>query len=266
MDPSHDHEQEEAFQLNIETKNSIIWRVRSGFYTCDEIVASTAESIADETQGITPQRASRAVRAVVAAEWAAQLERQQAWPPDESTISEKLANAFSSLERNHKILARMNFTCCQTCGAQALSEDRDDDSRGYVFFHEQHTEGVVASSGLGGSGGGVLPLVYGSFTRSEKKTHEVGDIIVKSLRRAGLRPEWTRETGRVIKVRCDEWRRRLEGDEDLEDVADDDFDPDCVMMSSSESELEPEPDTVSDLDLADELDIRGSFGSDLEVG
>ncbi|KAH7176144.1 hypothetical protein EDB81DRAFT_596947, partial [Dactylonectria macrodidyma] len=181
------------------------WRVRSGFYTSDEIVTTIAELITDETLGITLRRAKRAVRLVVAAEWVAQLERQQAWPP-EPTISDKLAKAFSSLERNRKILARMNLTCCQTCGVEEISGDRDDDSRGYVFFHEQDTEGVIA--------GGDLALAFGSFTKSEKKTRDVGDIIARSLRRAGLRVEWKQDTGRRIMVRCAEWRRRFEEDED----------------------------------------------------
>ncbi|KAM5353030.1 hypothetical protein ACJZ2D_017096 [Fusarium nematophilum] len=245
MEPSHE---QEGLLLDVETKNSVIWRVRSGFYTCDEIVTTAAESITDETLGITSQRAKRAARLVVAAEWVAQLGRQQAWPP-EPTISDKLAKAFSSLERNHKILARMNFTCCQTCGVEEISEDRDEDSRGYVFFHEQDTKCVIS--------GRDLLLAFGSFTKSEKKTRDVGDIIVRSLRRAGLRVEWKQDTGSRIIVRCAEWRRRFEEGEDMEDVGDDDFDSDC--MSGSESELEPEPDTDSDLDLGDALDTTGQL-------
>ena len=226
--------------VDADARGSIAWHVRSGFYDSDEIVSSITELVMEETPNATEQYATRAVRSIVAAEWAAQQERQHSWP-DEPTVSDKLQRAFNSLERNHKIVARMNFACCQTCGVAEISGESDeDDDKGYVFFHEQDTEGAVES--------GDLYLAFGSFTQSEKKNLSVGDTIVRSLRRAGLSVVWARNTKSRIMVRCGSWRRKFQEDEDIEDVQDDDFDLDSVSSNASESEVEP--DTYSDLDPA----------------
>ncbi|KAJ0423522.1 hypothetical protein BJY00DRAFT_310178 [Aspergillus carlsbadensis] len=244
MDMSRRHQGK--IESDADIQRSISWRVRSGFYTPDEIVETVAESVFyNQSQGhgkphVTLSEIKRAIRPVLAHEWARQLERQQSWPRDELTISERIAKAFSSLERNHGILARMNFTCCTTCGIDEVSEDRDDDTCGYVFFHEQDMEGVAMN-------GGELSLVFGSFTRSERKNCAVGEVIVRSLRRAGVRVEWEGDAGKRIRVLCGEWRRRVPAEEDAEDIGDGDFDSECV--SSGESESGTESDGVSDLEV-----------------
>jgi hypothetical protein len=50
------------------------------------------------------------------------------------TDRDKLADAFRSL-RKAGIVARMNFSCCGTCGHYELSENGK--GRGYVFYHRQ---------------------------------------------------------------------------------------------------------------------------------
>ncbi|KAL3491055.1 hypothetical protein BJX62DRAFT_205778 [Aspergillus germanicus] len=124
----------------------------------------------------------------------------------------------------------MNFTCCATCGVEEISEDRDEDTRGYVFFHEQDMEGVAMD-------GGELSLVFGSFTRSERKNRAVGEVIVRSLRRAGVKVEWDGEARKRIRVVCGEWRKRAGEDEEVEDVGDVDFDSECLSSRGSESEM-----------------------------
>jgi Fe-S oxidoreductase len=140
----------------------------------------------------------------------------------------------------------MNFTCCATCGAEEISEDRDEDTRGYVFFHEQDLEGVAV-------GGGELSLVFGSFSKSDKRNRAVGEIIARSLRRAGVKVEWEGEAGKRIRVVCGEWRRRTGEEEEVEDVGDVDFDSECV--SSGESESEMESDGIDDHEV-EELELE----------
>ncbi|KAL3448038.1 hypothetical protein BJX65DRAFT_307323 [Aspergillus insuetus] len=253
MEMSRRHQ--DHIQSETDIQRAIAWRVRSGFNTSDEIVETVAGSIlhikmqaqgsAEQDTNISLSQAKRVIRRLLALEWAPQLERQQSWPRDQPTISDKITKAFSSLERNHGILARMNFTCCATCGIEEISEDRDEDTRGYVFFHEQDMEGVVV-------GGGELSLVFGSFTRSDKKNRAVGEVIVRSLRRAGAKVEWEGEAGKRIRVLCGEWRRRLPEEEEVEDVGDVDFDSEC--LSSGESESEMESDGVDDLEV-EELEL-----------
>ncbi|KAI9147565.1 hypothetical protein HJFPF1_12591 [Paramyrothecium foliicola] len=230
--------------LDVLPVEAISWKVRSGFYTSDEIVEEVVYNVSHEFPGLPEKEVRRAVRCHVAAEWATQLERQRSWPAT-ITSSDKVLKAFDSLERNHKILARLNFTCCQTCGIEELQEESEDDSHGYVFFHHQDTENVVST--------GNLHLCFGSFTKSERKNQQVGNTIVKSLRRAGLGVEWAGDTDRRIVVRCGEWRRKLREDEEVEDIEDDNFDPDDI--SSLESDADTEPDTYSDLNMDAEVNL-----------
>jgi hypothetical protein len=211
--------------ISAHRRHGIRWRVQSGLYNADEIIHHFVEDLT--LTGMTLPEANKKVRSIVAEEWAAQLEAQQTWPLG-PTVSDKVATAFDSLERNHKILARMNCGCCNTCGIAELREDNDDDTRGYVFFHEQATESVLDC--------GYLYLTFGSFSKSVRRNREVGGTIVRSLRRAGLRVEWSGDERGKILVRCGEWRRRLDDDDELEDILDDSFDSDC--MSSSEEEDE----------------------------
>lgn len=223
--------------LSDSTQASISWRVRSGFYASDKIVESLVDVVSHE-QSISNNEAKRRIRAVLAAEWSAHLQRQQSWPPG-PTISDRLAKAFEVLERRHGIIAKMNFTCCQGCGISEIGQDvDDDDTYGYVFFHEQDTEAAVDGMGLS--------LAFGSFTKSKRKSELVADKIIKSLRRAGVKANWEGDVGKRITVECDEWRRRFGEDEDMDDIADDDFDTECV---SDDNESSPEPDTQSDLTL-----------------
>ncbi|CEL04179.1 hypothetical protein ASPCAL05310 [Aspergillus calidoustus] len=253
MDMSRRHQDRSESDADIQ--RSIAWRVRSGFYTSDEIVEIVAQPLPHnqaQTSGqphITISQARRAIRPLLALEWARQVERQQSWPRDQPTICDKIDKAFSSLQRNHGILARMNFTCCATCGIGEIAEDRDEDTRGYVFFHEQDMEGVAMD-------GRELSLVFGSFSRSEKKNRAVGEVIVRSLRRVGVKVEWEGEASKRIRVVCGEWRRRVPEDEEVEDVGDGDFDSEC--LSSGESESEMESDGVDDLEVK-ELELEASM-------
>jgi hypothetical protein len=248
MDMSRRHH--DQIKSDTDIQRSIAWRVRSGFYTSDEIVETVAGSIVhNQTQrpgeqdtNISLSQAKRVIRPLLALEWARQLEPQQSWPRDQPTIADKIAKAFSSLERNHGVLARMNFTCCATCGIEEISEDRDEDTRGYVFFHEQDMEAVAMD-------GGELSLVFGSFSKSDKKNCAVGEVIARSLRRAGLKVEWEREAGKRIRVVCGEWKKRASEDEEVEDVGDVDFNSECLSTGESESELES--------DGVDGLEVEG---------
>lgn len=194
-------------EVDADARRLITWQIKSGFFTADEIIETVEDYLIDSQPDKTPSQAQDAIRPIVEHEWTSQLERQKSWP-DEPTISEKLSKAFSSLERDHRILARMNFACCQRCGVSELSGESDEDTRGFVFFHAQDTETMA-------EGGDVL-LSFGSFTKSEERTRAVGDVIAKSLRRAGLSVEWEGDTKKRMVVHCDEWRRRIREDGEVD--------------------------------------------------
>lgn len=235
-------------QLEEQILEAINWRVGSGFYTPDEIMTAMTDSVTDNDKISHYKEFKRKIRQATDTRWEAQLAEESTWPL-QPTISHKLETAFRSLERNHKILARMNHTCCQTCGVGELEDDADDDVRGYVFFHQQDTESVVSGSGL--------KLAFGSFTKSDKKNQTIGEVIVRSLRRAGLSVEWDGNPKNRIGVACAQWRRRLPVDEELDDAFDDDFDSDCASSSGSSE------DSQSDLeeDVCEDSSVSGSGGN-----
>ena len=107
--------------------------------------------------------------------------------------------------RTRGVVARQNFTCCQTCGhaeigdeiAQALTKA---EAVGYTFYHMQDTERAAE--------GGGLFLAYGSLERTEAAQQKVGWTIVEALRREGLAAEWNGDVGKRIEVKNLLWRRR----------------------------------------------------------
>lgn len=75
----------------------------------------------------------------------------------------------------------MNVGCCRNCGIAELNGDlRDEDTAGFVFFHEQSTEGMLET--ITSDEQTELYLYFGSFTRSDAKNRAVGKRAVGSLR------------------------------------------------------------------------------------
>ena len=64
----------------------------------------------------------------------------------------RLDRAFEALRRAH-VVAEQDFACCNNCGHAEIKGGQDD--LGYVFFHQQDTEGLVES--------GSTYLSYGIF-------------------------------------------------------------------------------------------------------
>ena len=129
-------------------------------------------------------------------------EDQRTWTHE--TDCDKLDEAFAELDRKG-IVARQNFTCCQTCGHTEIGYEIDDaleyrPVRGYVFFHKQDTEHVVETD--------RLYLAYGSVEGKEDDSIEIGHEVVAVLRRAGLSVEWNGMIQKRICIKNIHWQRR----------------------------------------------------------
>ncbi|KAJ5439526.1 uncharacterized protein N7458_010524 [Penicillium daleae] len=188
------------------------WKVKSGFWRFRDIITDITDLIQDEHSEMTPMDARAKAKEIVQPLWATQLRAQATWPDNEDTVCEKLESAFDSLEHEQKILARMNYTCCRTCGVAEIGGDSDENTQGYVFFHEQGTERLVSC--------GRILLYFGSFTDSESKNEAIGKAIVGSLRSGGLSVEWSGDPTTAIEVNCGEWRRHLDSDEEDDESED----------------------------------------------
>ncbi|MFD5079320.1 DUF6891 domain-containing protein [Streptomyces sp. NPDC058371] len=133
--------------------------------------------------------------------WLERLADQESWTG--ATDPERLTRAFEALDASG-ITARENFTCCRGCGmAEIGAECEDGGARGFVFFHQQCTEGAAT--------GGGLSLYYGGFDAPEERTTEIGQEVVAALTAAGLSTEWDGSPAKAIEVRDLDWRKRLTG-------------------------------------------------------
>ncbi|MEE2037834.1 hypothetical protein Q8791_11450 [Nocardiopsis sp. CT-R113] len=128
--------------------------------------------------------------------------RQRRWPS--RTDGERLTRAFRALDESG-IIAREDFTCCDTCGRAALdaelgvrnSEPGGAATRGYAFYH--HGESLAAADG--GS------LYVGFESSHPVRLAAVGEEVAEVLRAHGLTVEWDGDSGRKLRVRAD-WSHR----------------------------------------------------------
>ncbi|MFE3875539.1 DUF6891 domain-containing protein [Kitasatospora sp. NPDC059146] len=183
--------------------------IRCGFQEPDEIAESLVEVLDD--QGLTQEEAER----IVAPLWEERLAEQAHWP--EFTDVDRLERAFDLLE-DQGIVAAMDFTCCAACGYAEIGGEADEDSRGFVFFHQQDTEAAAAGRGL--------MLRYGGFRTgeesdgaesggaesggaAEQRTVEIGRAVVAAVETVGLPVEWDGSPHTAIRVAPLEWLNRL---------------------------------------------------------
>lgn len=204
---------ERKIQAGFSSKQDII-------ETCVETLEEAAEveagGVDEDENSIATDEGSRCLSAaaklnlatdLVIRLWDERLQEQNHWPAD--TDADKLERAFQALRRS-KLFASMDYTCCSTCGhSEMLAEWQDDDNEeGYVFFHEQNMDSMIAT--------GRLYLHFGSFSRSPQKKKSIGKKIVRALKRQGLTVKWSQHPNESIEVHPINWLKRLPAD--AEDV------------------------------------------------
>ena len=196
-----------------------------GFRTKDDVVVAVGEYL--EIEGDP-----RVVR-IVDEVWSQRLSEEAQWDgPGEYA---RVAAAFEALDAQG-VVARMSFTCCQTCGTTEIDDERtalpdvaegDYAYRewGYAFFHEQDAERLADEPA-------TLWLSYSTFTPApdvdpsllerwragdESLRREVivasdravGERIATALREQGLDVSWDGDTGQRIAVDIAAWRKPL---------------------------------------------------------
>lgn len=237
---------------------AILPKLRTGFYTFDSLVDIAAQSIEDALADSAAAAAAAATAGSsipaglddpqVAAEglveeaWERRREVEAAWglAPGERTTGERLDAAFAALEARG-VVARMNFTCCGTCGHAEIGDDLGEGELegkvGYVFFHEQDADRLVPDYVEADAAAGVeedsfesweakegsdLYLAFGVFRdeEDESKAIRVGVVAAECLRAEGFKVEWNGSVNSRLLVDVQPWRKRLES-EDGSQVAED---------------------------------------------
>lgn len=177
----------------------IMTEVKAGYLSREEIVENAFVSLLGECN---PEWLEAEATRLADALLAEHLEEQISWTYE--TDCDRLDEGFAELDR-HGIVARQNFTCCQTCGhteikAEIIKTKKHRPVRGYVFFHWQDTESAVRS--------GYLYLAFSSVSGKEQESELVAGEIVASLHHAGLEADWNGSVRTRICIKDVEWKRR----------------------------------------------------------
>lgn len=171
--------------------------VACGYLEADEVAEAIVDMQEDFGGGDGPEQLTQEqAREIVDAVWRARIAEQAAWPA--RTDVDALEAAFEALE-DGGIVAREDFACCAQCGHAEIRGEMEEDSRGYVFFHQQRTEAAVLD--------GELYLYYGA--RSPHPAEDVAREITERLRGEGLSVEWDGDTGKAVVVKPIVWLKRI---------------------------------------------------------
>ncbi|MFT4298741.1 MAG: hypothetical protein QM597_03785 [Aeromicrobium sp.] len=142
---SHHNEQPEGFRLPFDLADEAEALLRERAW--EQIVRGDTDA---ETFAEIVADAEAIFDSVVEARRAQQAQ----WNDAETATT--LTRAFAALAEIG-VVARENFSCCGTCGAAEIGDERDDSRtwRGYVFYDQQDTDSLIAD--------GETYLSYGAF-------------------------------------------------------------------------------------------------------
>jgi hypothetical protein len=131
--------------------------------------------------------------------------------------------AFDELNA-HGVVARADFSCCGTCASGEIWGERDDSRhwKGYVYFHQQDTDRLVAD-GETYIGYGAFPPedfdegTYEALSEAAKEdlyrddvTRLLDDVVFPVFRRHGIEPEWNRDLGTRVLLTNADWYDPIE--------------------------------------------------------
>ncbi|QIK61967.1 hypothetical protein G7068_01150 [Leucobacter viscericola] len=198
--------------------------VLPGFRTKAEAIDSVRENL---ELPLEDQRVEQTVEDV----WARRIAEQTTWVGESDY--EKLRLAFEDLGEQG-VIARMDFTCCQTCGTDEIDDERTPIEvaegypfleREYTFFHRQDADRLADDPAQ-------LFLTYSSWrpaddidpqllemaragdedARSEVVVLTdtgVGQRVSAALRSRGLDVRWDEDVKNRIAVQITDWRKPL---------------------------------------------------------
>jgi hypothetical protein len=190
---------EEAEQEKTWVLSTIKAQVYGGYTPREEII-EYAEDMIEDIDGLQLDSMNEVDKVI-----ACLVKEQKSWP--KQTDYDRLNTAMLKLEQNG-IVARQNFTCCGTCGQAEIVDEVDEynlkastSARGYVFFHEQGTEGAVDGEDLNFSYGAAFEGA------TEEQDVAIGQELADTMKEAGLTVDWDGTLSMCVMVGLD-WKRR----------------------------------------------------------
>lgn len=184
-----------------EVRRCILQLIKEGMTPYEELAETVLDYLADEYDEVV---LTECVNRLAPLLYDCRLEEQTMWPLE--TDCDRLARAFARLEKKG-VVARQDFTCCQTCGHSEIWDEireaaREREVIGYTFYHHQDLESMA-------DGGGCY-LAYGAKADNETEALRVGGIICATLREEGFSVQWDGSLKARIFIKDIDWKMRLE--------------------------------------------------------
>lgn len=186
-----------------EARGFVRTMVARGDRTFADILDEAVEYVLDENEDADTDTVTRICECEIDAAFASHLAAQATWP--EVTDCDRLDRAFEALNAGG-IVARHDFSCCQTCGLAEIDDeirgavDAGVDVSGFTFYHSQDTDRAAE--------GGGLYLTFGHLDGNEVSGIAIARVIVDKLQEAGLKTDWDGSFGKRISISLD-WKRRI---------------------------------------------------------
>lgn len=122
-----------------------------------------------------------------------------------------LSTAFDALA-SIGVVGRENFTCCGTCGAAEIGDERDESRewRGYVYYHQQDAERIGEDRSTYIGYGAFLDAYlseesWNALSDAQKETRYeqitvslMNDEVIPLLEQHGIEVEWNRDLDKRI--------------------------------------------------------------------
>lgn len=185
--------------LEEELEQFIGRRVAEGFDSEEDIVEDALEYFEHDFPGDNlPEVAARLTDQAIKKH----LDDERTWI--NSTDCDKLDLVFEQLE-GEGIVARQNFTCCQTCGHSEIWEEIEQARQeravtGYVFYHQQDTERARDER--------MLYLAYGACDSEDEASIKVARRATELFQNSGFKVDWNGTLDKRICLQDFDWRRR----------------------------------------------------------
>lgn len=168
--------------------------LNAGFWEYDDVL-EWVSAWADDS-GVVPLDEAAAL---LQRSWHERLAEQATWT-DTGDFG-RLERAFAELEGDG-VVARMCFSCCQSCAFHEIADERSHDESGYAYFHESDAQVL-------GTDDATLYLAFGSFDPEAADDVTVGAQVAAAARRHGLDVEWSGSPSERVALHIREWRKPL---------------------------------------------------------
>jgi hypothetical protein len=182
-----------------ELRHFIALEIQAGFRSRETIINEAVEYMLDE---YSPEWLEEKAASITDELLAWHYSEQLLW--QDVTDCDRLDEAFAELDRMG-IVARHDFSCCQTCGHIEIGDEIDStcsqhNVSGYVFYHQQDTDTVVQH--------GYLYLAYGAVSGKESESLMIAHQVCDVLQKHGLETDWNGSIHTRICIPMLEWKRR----------------------------------------------------------